>query len=297
MTILTLHEKECYKIAKEILNNEIQNPITAEVSTDRGEATYLIFLDGRELAKGLELKVKKELEKSDLSDTYVVEFDFNKSIQQNKSLYFEKIIESSIIYQVPQHISESEQLSNKLKELCAGKIPSYELLKKELNAVKMNPKAEMEFLDLIISSLTIVENNVGLPGPELEQAGFIQRILPNGKPFELPKELSDIYSLSQVSTNSPSQFISKRMTTENYTFPKFKIIETVFLYLFLLLTLKFSRQKVNTRTVEYQTVAEYNEEQYHFINWARFIVEKVDEEIPIKQKFYYTRKELEMLIE
>lgn len=297
MTILTLHEKECYKIAKEILNNEIQNPITAEVSTDRGEATYLIFLDGRKLAKGLELKVKKELEKSDLSDTYVVEFDFNKSIQQNKSLYFEKIIESSIIYQVPQHISESEQLSNKLKELCAGKQPSKELLEKELNAVKMNPKAEMEFLDLIISSPTIVENNVGLPGPELEQAVFIQRILPNGKPFELPKELSDIYSLSQVSTNSPSQFISKRMTTENYTFPKFKIIETVFLYLFLLLTLKFSRQKVNTRTVEYQTVAEYNEEQYHFINWARFIVEKVDEEIPIKQKFYYTRKELETLIE
>lgn len=297
MTILTLHEKECYKIAEEILNKEIQNPITAEVSTDRGEATYLIFLNGRELAKGLELKVKKELEKSDLSDTYVVEFDFNKSIQQNKSLYFEKIIESSIIYQVPQHISESEQLSNKLKELCAGKQPSKELLEKELNAVKMNPKAEMEFLDLIISSLTIVENNVGLPGPELEQAVFIQRILPNGKPFELPKELSDIYSLSQVSTNSPSQFISKRMTTENYTFPKFKIIETVFLYLFLLLTLKFSRQKVNTRTVEYQTVAEYNEEQYHFINWARFIVEKVDEKIPIKQKFYYTRKELETLIE
>lgn len=287
MTILTLHEKECCKIAEEILSKKIQNPITAEVSTDRGEATYLIFLDGRKLAKGLELKVKKELEKSDLSDTYVVEFDFNKSIQQNKSLYFEKIIESSIIYQVPQHISESEQLSNKLKELCAGKIPR----------VKMNPKAEMEFLDLIISSLTIVENNVSLPGPELEQAVFIQRILPNGKPFELPKELSDIYSLSQVSTNSPSQFISKRMTTENYTFPKFKIIETVFLYLFLLLTLKFSRQKVNTRTVEYQTVAEYNEEQYHFINWARFIVEKVDEEIPIKQKFYYTRKELEMLIE
>lgn len=220
MTILTLHEKECCKIAEEILNKEIQNPITAEVSTDRGEATYLIFLDGRKMAKGL-----------------------------------------------------------------------------ELNAVKMNPKAEMEFLDLIIDSLTIVENNVGLPGFESEQAVFIQRILPNGKPFELPKELSDIYSLSQVSTNFPSQFISKRMTTENYTFPKFKIIETVFLYLFLLLTLKFSRQKVNTRTVEYQTVAEYNEEQYHFINWARFIVEKVDEEIPIKQKFYYTRKELETLIE
>ena len=197
MTILTLHEKECCKIAEEILSKKIQNPITAEVSTDRGDATYLIFLDGRKLAKGLELKVKKELEKSDLSDTYVVEFDFNKSIQQNKSLYFEKIIESSIIYQVPQHISESEQLSNKLKELCAGKQPSKELLEKELNAVKMNPKAEMEFLDLIISSLTIVENNVGLPGPELEQAVFIQRILPNGKPFELPKELSDIYSLSR----------------------------------------------------------------------------------------------------
>lgn len=63
MTILTLHEKECCKIAEEILNKEIQNPITAEVSTDRGEATYLIFLDGRKLAKGLELKVKKELEK------------------------------------------------------------------------------------------------------------------------------------------------------------------------------------------------------------------------------------------
>lgn len=34
MTILTLHEKECCKIAEEILNKEIQNPITAEVSTD-----------------------------------------------------------------------------------------------------------------------------------------------------------------------------------------------------------------------------------------------------------------------
>lgn len=54
---------------------------------------------------------------------------------------------------------------------------------------------------------------------------------------------------------------------------------------------------MNTRTVEYQTVAKYNEDQYHFINWALFIVEKVDEEIPIKQKFYYTRKELETLIE
>ena len=54
---------------------------------------------------------------------------------------------------------------------------------------------------------------------------------------------------------------------------------------------------MNTKTVEYQTVAEYNEEQWHFINWAQFIVEKVNEEIPIKQKFYYTRKELEMLIE
>ena len=55
-----------------------------------------MIIDGKKLAENLELEIKSSLERSDLSNSYLVEFDFDNPNLQSDSLFFEKIIESAV---------------------------------------------------------------------------------------------------------------------------------------------------------------------------------------------------------
>lgn len=53
---------------------------------------------------------------SDLSNSYLVEFDFDNPNLQSDSLFFEKIIESAVFYEVPESISETKEDLNWFKK-------------------------------------------------------------------------------------------------------------------------------------------------------------------------------------
>ena len=113
-----------------------------------------MIIDGKKLAEKLELEIKSSLERSDLSNSYLVEFDFDNPNLQSDSLFFEKIIESAVFYQVPESVSEDDSKDLQwFKKITEGD----KELRQGFGIIKVNPKLNMEFLDLTIASPIGVE--------------------------------------------------------------------------------------------------------------------------------------------
>lgn len=293
MTVLEIHDNECFKVAKWVLKTNIETPILAKLNSDNG-VNYIIFIDGEKLAENLELKVKSSLKKSDLSDKYLLELDFDNPYIQNESLYFEKIIESAVFYEVPESISETKEDLNWFKKVIYedeySKGYSKEEFRKEFGIVEVNPKLGLEFLDLVIASPTEVETVFQRRTTEVETGRIQQYILSHERVFEPPVEISENYMTRRFERKQPVQILSTKTTTITQTlsngYPTNSLILKVLLGLIL-------REIKNT--IEYQTIAELTEEQYSFVNWAKGIVETVDKYIRSFDKLYYTEEELKEL--
>ena len=293
MTVLNLHKEERLKIAKEILNKNIKNPIVVKGTTyNEGEA-LLIFVNGKVLAEKLKLTVKNELKKSDLSNKYLVELDFDNSNIDNNSLYFEKIMDSSIFYRIPSIIddSEDEEEIQELKKFVEGVVFISKDIEMAFDAVELDVKTELEFLDLTIASPIEVETVFQRRTTEEETGRIQQYILPHEKGFETPVEISENYVTRRFERKQPVQIISTKTTTITETlsngYPANNLISKVFLELIL---------KEIENTIEYQTIAELTVEQYSFVNWAKLIVKTVDEHIRQFDKLYYIEEELRNMI-
>ena len=293
MTVLEIHDNECFKLAKWVLKTNIDTPILAKTKSDNG-VNYIIFIDGEKLAENLELKVKSSLKKSDLSDKYLLELDFDNPYIQNESLYFEKIIESAVFYEVPECISETKEDLNWFKEVIYedeySKEYSKEEFMKESGIVDVNPKLGLEFLDLTIASPIEVETVFQRRTTEEETGRIQQYILPHERGFEPPVEISENYVTRRFERKQPVQILSTKTTTITKTlsngYPTDSLILKVLLGLIL-------REIENT--IEYQTIAKLTEEQYSFVNWAKGIVKTVDKYIRRFDKLYYTEEELKEL--
>lgn len=289
MTVLELHKNECFRIAKGILKTNIEKPILARLGSSNG-VNYLIFIDGEKLAENLELKIKNSLKKSDLSDKYLLELDFDNPYMQNESLYFEKIIESAVFYEVPESVSETKEDLNWFKKVIYEDGYSKEELRKEFGIVEVNPKLNLEFLDLAITSPIEVETVFQRRILDVEVGRIQQYILPHERGYEPPVEIREDYVTKRFERKKPVQILSTKTTTitetlsKGYTSKNF--IGKVLLYLIL---------KKNEDTIEYQTISELTEEQYSFVNWAKGIVETVDKYIRRFVELYYTEEELKEL--
>lgn len=287
MEVLNLHEIECLEIAKRILGWNFINPLLVKTNSHSHMDT-LIMIDGKKLAEKLELKIKSSLEKSDLSNKYFLEFDFDNPNLQNSSLFFEKIIESADFYQVPESVSEDDsndlQWFKKITEGDKG-------LRKEFGIVEVNPKLNLEFLDLVIASPIEVETIFQRRTTNVEVGRIQQYIFPHEICFEPPVEISEHYVTRRFDRKQPVQILSTKTTTitktlsSGYTSNKF-IVKIL---------LECILKKVEN-TIEYQTIAELTEEQYSFVNWAKGIVETVDKYIRRFSKLYYTEEELRELL-
>lgn len=293
MTVLNLHKEECLKIAKEILNKNIKNPIVVKGTTYKEGEALLIFVNGKVLAEKLKLTVKNELKKSDLSNKYLVELDFDNSNIDNNSLYFEKIMDSSIFYRIPSIIddSEDEEEIQELKKFVEGVVCISNNLEMVFDAVELDVKTELEFLDLTIASSIEVETVFQRRTTEVEAGRITQYILPHEKGFETPVEISENYVTRRFERKQPVQILSTKTTTITETlsngYPANNLISKVFLELIL---------KEIENTIEYQTIAELTVEQYSFVNWAKLIVKTVDEHIRQFDKLYYIEEELRDMI-
>jgi len=293
MTVLNLHKEERLKIAKEILNKNIKNPIVVKGTTyNEGEA-LLIFVNGKVLAEKLKLTVKNELKKSDLSNKYLVELDFDNSNIDNNSLYFEKIMDSSIFYRIPSIIddSEDEEEIQELKKFVEGVVCTSKDLEMAFEAVELDLKTELEFLDLTIASPTEVETVFLRRTTEVEVGRITQYILPHERVFEPSVEIRKHYITKQFERKHQVQILStKTITTKKMLsngYPANNLISKVYLKLIL---------KEIENTIEYQTMAGLTEEQYSFVNWAKLIVKTVDEHIRQFDKLYYIEEELRNMI-
>ena len=163
MTVLELHDNDCFKFAKGVLKTNMDTPILVKSYSNYG-VNYIIFIDGEKLAEELKLKVKSSLKKSVLSDRYnkyCLELDFDNAYMQNESLYFEKIIESAVFYEVPESLSETKEDLNWFKKVIYEDGYSEEELRKNFGIGEVNPKLNMEFLDLTIASPIEVETVFG----------------------------------------------------------------------------------------------------------------------------------------
>lgn len=292
MTVLNLHKKECLEIAKGVLKTNIDTPILAKPNSNYG-VNYIIFIDGEKLAEELKLKVKSSLKKSVLSDRYnkyCLELDFDNAYMQNESLYFEKIIESAVFYEVPESLSETKEDLNWFKKVIYEDGYSEEELRKDFGIGEVNPKLNMEFLDLTIASPIEVETVFRRRTTNVEVGRIQQYILPHEKGFETPVEISENYVTRRFERKQPVQILSTKTTTITETlsngYPANNLISKVFLELIL---------KEIENTIEYQTIAELTVEQYSFVNLAKRIVETVDKYIRRFDKLYYTEEELEEL--
>jgi len=216
MKVLEIHDNECFKVAKGVLKTNIDTPILAKTKSDNG-VNYIIFIDGEKLAENLELKVKSSLKKSDLSDKYLLELDFDNAYMQNESLYFEKIIESAVFYEVPECISETKEDLNWFKQVIYedeySKEYSKEEFMKEFRIVEVNPKLGLEFLDLTIASPIEVETVFQRRTTEEETGRIQQYILPHERGFEPPVEISENYVTRRFERKQPVQIISTKTTT------------------------------------------------------------------------------------
>ena len=296
MTVLNLHEIECLAIAKKILGWNFINPLLVKTNS-RSHMDTLIMIDGKKLAEKLELKIKSSLEKSDLSNKYLLEFDFDNPNLQNSSLFFEKIIESADFYQVPESVSEDDNKSLQwFRKIIEGDEYSKEGLRQAFGIVEVNPKLNLESLDLVIASSIEVETVFEVEAvfgkiPTKVEVGRIQQYtLPHERGFEPPIEISKRYVTRRFEQKQPVQILSTKTTTikktlsNGYTPNNFivkKLLECIL--------------KEVENTFEYQTIAELTEEQYYFVNWAEIIVETVDKYIRRFGKLYYTEEELKYM--
>lgn len=286
MTVLNLHKKECLEIAKRILDWNFINPILVKTNPCSHMDTLMI-IDGKKLAEKLELEIKSSLERSDLSNSYLVEFDFDNPNLQSDSLFFEKIIESAVFYEVPESISETKEDLNWFKKVIYEDGYSKEELRKKFGIVEVNPKLNLEFLDLTIASPIEVETVFQRRTTEVEVGRITQYILPHERVFEPSVEISKHYITKQFERKHQVQILStktittKKMLSNDY--PANNLISKVFLELIL---------KEIENTIEYQTMAGLTEEQYDFVNWAMQITKTVDECIRQFDNLCYTKEEL-----
>lgn len=286
MTVLNLHKKECLEIAKRILDWNFINPILVKTNSCSHMDTLMI-IDGKKLAEKLELEIKSSLERSDLSNSYLVEFDFDNPNLQSDNLFFEKIIESAVFYEVPESISETKEDLNWFKKVIYEDGYSKEELRKKFGIVEVNPKLNLEFLDLTIASPIEVETVFQRRTTEVEVGRITQYILPHERVFEPSVEISKHYITKQFERKHQVQILStKTITTKKMLsngYPANNLISKVFLELIL---------KEIENTIEYQTMAGLTEEQYDFVNWAMQITKTVDECIRQFDNLCYTKEEL-----
>lgn len=291
MTVLNLHKKECLEIAKRILDWNFIEPILVKTNS-RSHMDTLMIIDGKKLAEKLELEIKSSLERSDLSNSYLVEFDFDNPNLQSDSLFFEKIIESAVFYQVPESISEANKDLEWFKKVIYENGYSKEELRKEFGIGEVNPKLNMEFLDLTIASPIAVETVFLRETTGTEVGRFQQCILPHERGFEPSVEIRKDYITKQFEQKLPVQILSTKtitkteMLSNGYTSNNFivkAILERIL--------------KEIENTIEYQTMAELTEEQYDFVNWAMLIVKTVDERIRQFDNLCYTKEELKDMTE
>ena len=289
MTVLNLHKKECLEIAKRILDWNFIDPILVKTNS-RSHMDTLMIIDGKKLAEKLELEIKSSLERSDLSNSYLVEFDFDNPNLQSDYLFFEKIIESAVFYQVPESVSEDDSKDLQwFKKIAEGD----KELRQEFGIIKVNPKLNLESLDLVIASPIAVETVFELEAvfgrmPTKVEAGRIQQyILPHERGFEPSVEIRKHYITKQFKQKLPVQILSTKtitkteMLSNGYTSNNFivkAILERIL--------------KEIENTIEYQTMAELTEEQYDFVNWAMLIAKTVDERIRQFDNLCYTKEEL-----
>lgn len=287
MTVLNLHKKECLEIAKRILDWNFINPILVKTNS-RSHMNTLMIIDGKKLAEKLELEIKSSLERSDLSNSYLVEFDFDNPNLQSDSLFFEKIIESAVFYEVPESISETKEDLNWFKKVIYEDGYSKEELREKFGIVEVNPKLNLEFLDLTIASPIEVETVFQRRTTEVEVGRITQYILPHERVFEPSIEISKHYITKQFERKHQVQILStKTITTKKMLsngYPANNLISKVYLELIL---------KEIENTIEYQTMAGLTEEQYDFVNWAMQITKTVDECIRQFDNLCYTKEELQ----
>lgn len=295
MTVLEIHNNECFKVAKGVLKTNIDTPILAKTNSSDG-VNYIIFIDGEKLAENLKLKVKSSLKKSVLSDRhdkYCLELDFDNPYMQNVSLYFEKIIESAVFYEVQESISEDKDDLNWFKKVIYEGGYSKEELRKDFGIIEVYPKLHLEFLDLTIASPTEVET-VFLKRTTKVEAGRIQQyILPHEIGYEPPVEISEHYVTRRFDRQQPVQFLSKKPTTITETLSKRYTCNNFFGDIILNLIHREKEHVIEYQT--YKTIAEFTVDQFSFVNWARVIVETVDKYIRRFNKLYYTEEELKEL--
>ena len=286
MTVLNLHKKECLEIAKRILDWNFIDPILVKTNS-RSHMDTLMIIDGKKLAEKLELEIKSSLERSDLSNSYLVEFDFDNPNLQSDSLFFEKIIESAVFYEVPESISETKEDLNWFKKVIYEDGYSKEELREKFGIVEVNPKLNLEFLDLTIASPIEVETVFQRRTTEVEVGRITQYILPHERVFEPSIEISKHYITKQFERKHQVQILStKTITTKKMLsngYPANNLISKVYLELIL---------KEIENTIEYQTMAGLTEEQYDFVNWAMQITKTVDECIRQFDNLCYTKEEL-----
>lgn len=286
MTVLNLHKKECLEIAKRILDWNFINPILVKTNS-RSHMDTLMIIDGKKLAENLELEIKSSLERSDLSNSYLVEFDFDNLNLQSDSLFFEKIIESAVFYQVPESVSEVNKDLQWFKKVIEGNEYSKEGLRQAFGIVEVNPKLNLQSLDLVIASPIGVETVFQRRTTKVETGRIQQYILPHEKGYEPPVEISENYVSSRFDRKLPVQILSTKKTTVTETlsngYPANNFIVQELLELIL---------KKIENTIEYQTMAELTEEQYDFVNWAMQIAKTVDERIRQFDNLCYTKEEL-----
>lgn len=295
MTVLEIHDNECFNFAKGVLKTNIDTPILAKTNSYDG-VNYVIFIDGEKLAENLKLKVKSSLKKSVLSDRhdkYCLELDFDNPYMQNISLYFEKIIESAVFYIVPESISENKDDLNWFKKVIYENGYSKEELRKDFGIIEFNPKLYLEFLDLTIASPTEVETVFRRRTTKVEAGRIQQYILPHEIGYEPPVEIVEHYLTSRFDRQQPVQFLSKKPTTMTKTLSERYTCNNFFGDIILNLIHREKEHVIEYQT--YKTIAEFTVDQFSFVNWAREIVEAVDEYIRRFSKLYYTEEELEEL--
>lgn len=294
MTVLNLHKEERLKIAKEILNKNIKNPIVVKGTTYKEGEALLIFVDGKVLAEKLKLTVKNELKKSDLSNKYLVELDFDNSNIDNNSLYFEKIMDSSIFYRIPSIIddSEDEEEIQELKKFVEGVVCISNDLEMAFEAVELDVKTELEFLELTINSSKQTEfvlyDLMGRTGNEKVDS-FQQHTFSNETPLDIPDSRNIHFEIKRIESKLEAQFLSKKKVTVKYNLPKYSNYN-----LFGIFLNAFSKEK--EQIIEYQTIAELTEEQSSFVNWSNMIVGTVDDYIRQFDRLYYIEEELRDMI-
>lgn len=295
MTVLEIHDNECFNFAKGVLKTNIDTPILAKPNSYDG-VNYIIFIDGEKLAENLKLKVKSNLKKSvltDRHDKYCLELDFDNPYMQNISLYFEKIIESAVFYIVPESISENKDDLNWFKKVIYENGYSKEELRKEFGIIEFNPKLYLEFLDLTIASPIEVETVFQKRTTQVEAGRIQQYILPHEIGYEPPVEIIEHYVTRRFDRQQPVQFLSKNPTTMTETLSKRYTCNNFFGDIILNLIHREKEHVIEYQT--YKTIAEFTVDQFSFVNWAREIVETVDKYIRRFSKLYYTEEELEEL--